>query len=202
MAVKVYIVAGASSCGKSSVIRHISPNIFPNKNSNWETEHITPLKTTNNVSISTFCKSRSLQEARIYPKEVYNYIQNFIQKEQPGVTYDAVLVALRTDIIRHKTKPHMPTAEAYINEFITNFKWQIEKVVDIVSSLQAYCQQNNHQYKSFQVINQSYNSTQAYPNVNQLYPSISTNQSYTIVNQLYDGLTPLYPYVKNFFGFI
>jgi hypothetical protein len=185
---KVYIVAGASSCGKSSVIRHICGSTSVRK----EIEDIIKLKIKNNVLLNTFCKSRSLQEAGIYPKDVKNHIQKFLQKKKLQ-GYDAVLVALRTDVMHHRAPTlDMPPADAYINEFVS-FGWQIEKIVDIVSSLQAYCQQNNHQYQSFQVINSSYSGAQAYPSV---------KQSYTITNQLYDGLNPLCPDVKTFFGFI
>jgi len=131
--IKVYIVAGGHSVGKSSVIRYISGG---------RREKILRNLQTKKGMIDIFCKVMSLQEAGIMPSEV----QEYINEKTSGRTYSAILVALRTDVTNG-----MPIAEDYIKEFV-KLGWQIEGIVELVGCLRKYCKRKKFKYQSFQPI--------------------------------------------------
>lgn len=143
MPVKVYIVAGLKSVGKSTVIKSISKR---------SREGVVKLQTTKNGNIDTFFKVMSLQEADIRATCVPMYIKMKI-KSKPS--YAAVLVALRTDPLNIMPN-NLPIADCYICEFVNTLKWQIEGVAELGggNALQAYCQQHNYRYQSFNKVPQ------------------------------------------------
>jgi GTP1/Obg family GTP-binding protein len=135
--VKVYVIAGLKSVGKSSVIRYTSGTTV---------ENVVNLQTTNNGNLNTFCKIMSLQEADIAPADVQIHIN---KKTARKFAYSAVMVAVRTDTTRN-----MPLADAYMNEFVNTFGWQIEGVAELGGGnvLQAYCQLHKYKYQSFNIV--------------------------------------------------
>ncbi len=138
--IKVYIVAGGDSVGKTCAIRHIC-GLKLNK---VDIEDIYSLKLNNGTTINTYCNSKSLQEAGIQPIDVQKHVNNIAKTA--GKTYSAVIVALRTDKYKN-----MPEAIDYMNAFV-GFGWQIEKVIELVGCLRKHCRKKQYPYQSFQPI--------------------------------------------------
>jgi len=148
MSIKVYIVAGGHSVGKSSVICQIC-GIKPEKED--MDPMVIPLHTKKYGTLNFFCDSKSLQESNIPP----DGIEAHIKSVNGGENCEAILISLRTDKIPKISK--QPEADRYIDKF-KSLGWEIEGVIELVGYLREHSEQNKYRYQSFKPI----------PSINQL----------------------------------
>ena len=134
----VYIVVGEQGTGKSSTIRSLI-----NCSVQKEIE-CTKIINTQNGQLEIFCKSQSLQEARLdlqIPKDRNSFLQKI------PISASAIAVALRTRQIKTRKAPIkiFPKAEDYIDVFANLLKWNIKYIVELSNIKTLKLQQTYNQ---------------------------------------------------------